>query len=150
MTQLPLCHLCVFGSAKPIFAEKTPVCIWTGKLITEPSLVRTVSLVPKKKEKEDQAICFHIGLDFLPILKCIYTAMFFARVATAEIAARFVKASSTLDADDWKVYMQPSEKGKGGENGVTDFVERSKRQLVECVNMLREFLPVSTFLVKTQ
>lgn len=155
ITQLPSCYLCVFGGSKPIFAEKMPVCIWTGKPISEPAMVRTVSLVPKKKEKEDQAICFHIALEFLPILKCIYTAMFFTGVATAEITARFIKASAATTSakgedDDWKTYMQPLEKGKGGENAVADFVERSKRQLVECINMLREFLPESTFLVKTQ
>jgi hypothetical protein len=152
VTQLPSCYLFVFGGSKPIFAEKMPVCIWSGKPISEPAMVRTVSLVPKKKEKEDQAICFHIALEFLPILKCIYTAMFFTRIATAEIVARFLKVSAATPAeeDDWKKYMQPLEKGKGGENMVADFVERSKRQLVECINMLREFLPESTFLVKTQ
>jgi hypothetical protein len=91
VNQLSSCTLHIFPQPKSLLPDKTPVCIWSGKPILEPSAVRSIALVPKKKEQEALAAAFHMNLNFVPVLKAIYTSMYFARIMTEKVTDNFSK-----------------------------------------------------------
>lgn len=171
--QLQHCTVHLFPHPKVLIPEKPAVCIWSGKVITEPSCVRAIALVPRKKELEDKSASFHMHLDHVVMLKvffvsknfvylfqtkkeqAIYTAMFFSHIAAAELATRFSKAP--FIANDWQDYLVKPEKVSSGNgtNGkkdglVGEFLERAPKQLSGAVALFATFLPAETFIVKTQ
>lgn len=165
--QLQHCTVHLFPHPKPINPEKPSICIWSMKVITEPSLVRCIGLVPRKKEQEHLAASFHMHLDYVPVLKvslhvfffspethlnffekAIYTAMFFSYIVSAELVARFSKAP--FITTDWKDYFVKSDASTNKKDDrVGDFVERAPSQLSAAVAIFTSFLPKETFIVKT-
>lgn len=174
--QMPKCILTIFPQPKFLHPDKPAVCIWSGKVVPEVSLVRSIALIPKKAEDRAMAASFHMHRDFLPILKvntkkharivcfhscaraekAIYTTMFFARIIFEKQTSNFAKITPVLG--DWKEYfagwldktMDPGQvEAAKRENTVAHFVGSSKMQLCKCIDVLRQFLPQETFIVKT-
>lgn len=174
--QMPKCILTIFPQPKFLHPDKPAVCIWSGKVVPEVSLVRSIALIPKKAEDSAMAASFHMHRDFLPILKvntkkkhthcgfhscvraekAIYTTMFFARIIFEKQTSNFAKITPVLG--DWKEYfagwldktMDPGQvEAAKRENTVAHFVGSSKMQLCKCIDVLRQFLPQETFIVKT-
>lgn len=155
--QMPKCILTIFPQPKFLHPDKPAVCIWSGKIVAESSLVRSIALIPKKAEHKNMAASFHMHRDFIPILKAIYTTMFFACVISEKQVSNFAKISPALS--DWKQYfpgwldtsIDPGQvEAARRESPVAHFVNSAKSQLVMCIELLRKFLPQETFIVKTE